>query len=224
MMLNVVIMSWMIGSITLLIVKGDEKTGLYRDTLQVLYKFSTLHGFDDKLTKRLKTQLKLSFLNRDIADEQVLRFLPAGVRRKILRRLYMPSLLSTRLMKGTRQHFVDSFLSFCSVEVFSPREELLQRGFISSDLYLLIDGTVEVSQSTDDGGLIEDEDFSTTRFSRIQPSLEETSDETGSSSGRSLSGNTDKKNGDFLNELGEINCLLFDDMCYYVSNSTHCLG
>ncbi|KAL3799185.1 hypothetical protein ACHAW5_005462 [Stephanodiscus triporus] len=89
---------------------------------------------------RHSVRLKLSFLNRDIADEQVLRFLPAGVRRKILRRLYMPSLLSTRLMKGTRQHFVDSFLSFCSVEVFSPREELLQRGFISSDLYLLIDG------------------------------------------------------------------------------------
>ena len=222
-MLNVVFMAWMIGSITLLIVKGDEKTSLYRDTLQVLYKFSTLHGFDHELTKRLKTQLKLSFSNRDIADEQVLRFLPAGVRRKILRRLYMPSLLSTRLMKGTRQHFVDSFLSLCSVEVFSPREDLLQRGFISSDLYLLIDGTVEVTQSTDDGGLIEDEDFSTTKFSRIHSSLEESS-ETESSSGRTLSGNTDKKSGDFLNELGEINCLIFDDMRYYVSNTTHCLG
>ena len=223
-MLNVVIMAWIIGSITLLIVKGDQQTGLYRDTLQVLYKFSTLHGFDQKLTKQLKTQLKLSFSNRDIADEQVLRFHPAPLRRKILRRLYMPSILSTKLMKGTRQQFVDSFLSLCSVEIFSPGEELLHRGFISSDLYLLIDGTIEVSQSTDDGGLIEDEDLSTSRYSRIRHSLEETSDETGSSSGRTRTGNTNMKNGDFLNELGEIHCLLFDHMLFYdVAISANCL-
>jgi hypothetical protein len=40
-LLNVVIMAWVIGSITLLIVKNDENTSAYHDTLQMLYKVST---------------------------------------------------------------------------------------------------------------------------------------------------------------------------------------
>jgi hypothetical protein len=198
-MLNVVIMAWIIGSITVIIVKKDKQTGLYRDALRVLYKFSELHGFDAKITKRLKTQLKLGFKNNQIADEQLLRFFPAAVRRKILRRLYMPSILSTNLMKGTQQQFVDSFLSLCSVEIFSPGEELLQRGSISADLYLLIDGTVEASKSTEDELLIMDEsDLNTTSQ---MPSLTDKNSDTESSrvTSRSI-----RKSGDFLNELCEL--------------------
>jgi CRP-like cAMP-binding protein len=56
----------------------------------------------------------------------------------------MPSLLRTSLMKDVRQQFVDQFLSACTVEVFSPGEELLQRGMNSPDLYLLVSGNVDV--------------------------------------------------------------------------------
>ena len=198
-MSNVVIMAWIIGSITVIIVKKDKQTGLYRDALQVLYKYAELYGFDAKITKRLKTQLKLGFKNNQIADEQLLRFFPAAVRRKILRRLYMPSILSTNLMKGTQQQFVDSFLSLCSVEIFSPGEELLQRGSISADLYLLIDGTVEASKSTEDELLIMDEsDLNTTSQ---MPSLTDENSDTESSrvTSRSI-----RKSGDFLNELCEL--------------------
>eukprot|EP00984_Skeletonema_dohrnii_P032023 scaffold25414_cov94-Skeletonema_dohrnii-CCMP3373.AAC.1 len=78
-------MAWVIGSITLLIVKNDQKTGLYRETLHVLHKYATLHDFDANFTKKLKNQLQLDFDNREIADEQVLQFFPVGVRRRVLR-------------------------------------------------------------------------------------------------------------------------------------------
>ena len=111
----------------------------------------------------------------------------------------MPSILSTNLMKGTQQQFVDSFLSLCSVEIFSPGEELLQRGSISADLYLLIDGTVEASKSTEDELLIMDEsDLNTTSQ---MPSLTDENSDTESSrvTSRSI-----RKSGDFLNELCEL--------------------
>ena len=47
-------------------------------------------------------------------------------------------------MAGIRQHFVDAFLSTCKVEIFSPGEELLQRGAITSELYLLVGGIAEL--------------------------------------------------------------------------------
>jgi hypothetical protein len=223
-MLNVVIMAWMIGSITLIMSKRDNQTGLYRDTLQMLYKYSTLHGFDDKLTKRLKTQLKLGFKNNEISDEQLLKFLPTAVRRKILRRLYMPSLLSTNLMKGTRQEFVDSFLSHCTVEIFSPGEELLKLGFVSSDLYLLLDGTVEVAQSRENEVLIENEDFSSNRFSILHSSVEEATETANSPAGMCFAVDAERKSGTFLNDLCELPCLHIDNLRYFVPYSTHSLA
>lgn len=143
-LLNIIIQAWMIGSITLLIVKGDEKTGVFRDALHVLHQYSALNSFDKPFEKGLRTQLKLEFDNREIADEQVLRHFPSSVRRKVLRRLYLPSLMQTDLMKGVRQQFVDAFLATCKVEIFSPGEEIVQRGSIASDLYLLVAGSVKV--------------------------------------------------------------------------------
>ena len=137
----------MIGSITLLIVKTDEQTSLYRDTLSTLDSYARMHDFDRRFRKRLRTQAKLFFKNREVADEEVLKNLPISIRRKVLRKLYMPSLVQTSLMKGIRQQFVDAFLTNCTVEIFSPGEEILQRGSQSSDLYLVVDGTLKVSDT-----------------------------------------------------------------------------
>ena len=197
MLLNVVIMSWIIGSMTLLIVKSDEKTGLYRESLQVLDKYATLHNFDKKLTKRLRNQLKLDFENKDISDEQVLHFFPASIRRKLLRRLYLPTLLETSLMRGTRQQFCDAFLALCSVEVFSPGSEILQRGSISSDLHLLLEGEVVISASADSDRTIESADETadlSTSIADTEVNVQRSPQDPHTASGYEC--------GDFINELG----------------------
>lgn len=145
MLCNIVVAAWIIGSITLLIVKGDEKTGQYRDNLDSLQQYGHMHQFDDNFMKMLKSQLKLGFQNQEISDEQVLKSFPSTVRRKILRKLYLKSLLRTQLMKGVRPQFVDAFLASCKVEIFSPGEEIVERGSILSELYLLVGGVAEVT-------------------------------------------------------------------------------
>lgn len=194
MILNVVLMAWVIGSITLLIVKNDEKTGLYRETMHVLHKYAALHNFDKDLTKKLKNQLRLDFENREVSDEQVLQFFPAGVRRRVLRRLYLETLINTDLMRGTRNQFVDAFLSLCKVEVFSPGDELLQRGAVSSELYLVLDGSLEVvsSGNVDTSLSTRDGDFVASVWSMAD------STEMGSVSGRKRL----IPKGEFVNEIG----------------------
>ena len=144
MLSNIVIQAWIIGSITLLLIKKDTKTGEYRDTLETLDSYSKLHNFDINFQNRLKTQLRLDFTTREIADETVLKYFPASIRRKVLRRLYMPHLIHTDLMKNVRQQFVDAFLSSSRVEIFGPGEEILRRNAISSDLYLLVGGNIQL--------------------------------------------------------------------------------
>jgi hypothetical protein len=160
MLLNIVVAAWIIGSITLLIVKGDEKTGAYRDNLDSLQQYGRMHEFDDHFMSGLKSQLKLGFQNQEVCDEQVLRPFPSAVRRKILRKLYLKPLLQTQLMKGVRQQFLDAFLVSCKVEIFSPGEQVVERGSILSDLFLLVGGVAEAMFNGDHHTDIEKEDSS----------------------------------------------------------------
>lgn len=148
-LISTIVQAWIIGSITLLLLKKDENTGAYRDTLETFAQYSKMHSFDDDFDKRLKTQLQLDFNTREIADEHVLKHFPTSIRRKVLRRLYLPYLLQTDLMKkDVRVQFVDAFLSSSKVEIFSPGEEIIRRNNISSELYLLVGGEVEVLVET----------------------------------------------------------------------------
>eukprot|EP00521_Asterionellopsis_glacialis_P012227 CAMPEP_0195307556 /NCGR_PEP_ID=MMETSP0707-20130614/37777_1 /TAXON_ID=33640 /ORGANISM="Asterionellopsis glacialis, Strain CCMP134" /LENGTH=851 /DNA_ID=CAMNT_0040371809 /DNA_START=95 /DNA_END=2653 /DNA_ORIENTATION=+ len=144
MLLNIIMGSWIIGSITLLVVKNDEKTGDFRELMHALQQYSAVNNFDRELYKRLKTQVKLDFGSNSISDEEILQHFPGSVRRKVLRKLYLPSLYKTSLLKGTRNHFMDVFLANCSIELFSPGEDIIERGSTSSDLYLLVKGVVDV--------------------------------------------------------------------------------
>lgn len=149
MLVNVVVAAWIIGSITLLIVKGDEKTGEFRDSLQTLQQYGEMNNFDEAFLKKLKSQLRLEFNNREISDEQVLKHFPSALRRKILRKLYLEPLIHTELMTGVRPQFVDAFLASCTVEIFSPGEEIVERGSILSDLFLLVGGVAEITTPDD---------------------------------------------------------------------------
>jgi ankyrin repeat protein len=192
MTVNMVISAWIIGSITLLIVRNDEKTGAFREALQKLDQYCSMHSFEKLLKKRLKTAIKLSFQNQEIADETLVKHFPSAIRRKVLHRLYLPSLVRTSLMKGIRQQFVDAFLTACTVELFSPGEEILQRGSVASDLYLIVGGSVEllpVNNKTFDSM----EDVSNYRSASIADS-----------DYRSVHGGGPKQltAGDFINEIG----------------------
>lgn len=152
MLVNMILAAWIIGSITLLMLKGDEKTREYRDTLETLNDYGTMHQFDPVLLNKLKEQLKLEFNNREIADESVLKNFPSALRRKILRRLYKEHLVNTKIMNGVRPQFVDAFLISCTVEIFSPGEEIVERGSILSDLFLLVGGIAEVATAQNNFG------------------------------------------------------------------------
>lgn len=151
MLLNLGVAAYLVGSFTLLVVKGDEKTCEYRDSLEILHQYGHMHSFEPPLLRKLDQQLRLEFRNREIADEQVLHNFPSQTRRKILRRLYKHHLVKTQLMKEVRPQFVDAFLIACKVEIFSPNTEICELGSVSSDLFLLVGGIAEASTAQTSG-------------------------------------------------------------------------
>eukprot|EP00986_Skeletonema_menzelii_P015350 scaffold11569_cov157-Skeletonema_menzelii.AAC.3 len=150
MLINIVVAAWIIGSMTLLMLTGDNKTREYRESLEILDQYGHMHKFDQILMNKLKKQLKLEFHNREFSDDSVLRYFPSAVRRKILRQLYYEHLASTNLMEGVRPQFVDAFLASCSVEIFGAGEEIVEHGSILSDLFLLVGGVSEITASAEE--------------------------------------------------------------------------
>ena len=155
MLVNIVVAAWIIGSMTLLLLTGDNKTREYRESLEILDQYGYMHKFDQILMNKLKKQLKLEFDNRELSDDMVLRYFPSALRRKILRQLYYEHLAKTDLMNGVRPQFVDAFLASCSVEIFGSGEEIVERGSILSDLFLLVGGVAEVTTSAQKIGDVE---------------------------------------------------------------------
>jgi len=146
---NIALGAYIIGSITLLVLKNDESSRKYRHSLQVLHQYGTMHHFDDSLMTRLKRQLRLDFNNEEVSDENVLKHFPSQVRRKIMRKLYHGHLLNSNILTGIQSQFIDAFLASCTVEIFSPGEEIIEKGSISSDLYLLVGGIAEIITTND---------------------------------------------------------------------------
>eukprot|EP00526_Cylindrotheca_closterium_P005529 CAMPEP_0113656178 /NCGR_PEP_ID=MMETSP0017_2-20120614/30177_1 /TAXON_ID=2856 /ORGANISM="Cylindrotheca closterium" /LENGTH=560 /DNA_ID=CAMNT_0000569627 /DNA_START=244 /DNA_END=1926 /DNA_ORIENTATION=+ /assembly_acc=CAM_ASM_000147 len=143
MLLNITLMSYIIGSITLLVVKNDADAGKYRHHVQILHSYCDHNLIMDDY-HALKTQLKVEF---DVqgGDEMVLSKFPKTMRQKVLYKLYSPGMQDTYLMEGIRQHFITDFLSACRIVIFSSGEELITRGATSTDLFFLVDGAVELS-------------------------------------------------------------------------------
>jgi ankyrin repeat protein len=158
-----------------------------------------MHEFDESFRKTLQKQLRLEFNNRAISDEMVLSNFPSAVRRKVLRKLYLKYLWKTGLMKDVRQQFVDAFLTNCKIEIFSPGEAIVERGSISSDLFLLVGGMASVDNSDDTDSTFKGTDDSTTSRRGL---FRAKSVSVGMSRRGNLSQKKTMEAGDFIGEIG----------------------
>ena len=131
-----------IGSITLLIVKGDEEVGKYREEMRALQGYATMHALPQDLRDSMQRHLKLHFYNSSAADEAVLKAYPSSIRRRVLRQLYLPTLRQCYLFTGAKQRFLDALLAVSRVELYLPQVEIVSQGDYVNELFILVAGRV----------------------------------------------------------------------------------
>ncbi|KAL4458838.1 hypothetical protein ABPG75_013703 [Micractinium tetrahymenae] len=140
---NIFYFAYLIGSVTLLVVKGDERVGKYREQMQHLTSYAELNDLPQELRGSMLSHLKLHFNNAQRADETVLGAYPSTIRRRVLRYLYLDVLQASRsshLFDGARQRFLDALLAAARVEVYLPNEELVSEGDGVSELFIVVSG------------------------------------------------------------------------------------
>ncbi|BDA49938.1 probable potassium channel AKT2 [Coccomyxa sp. Obi] len=163
MFFNLALGAYVLGTITLLVVKHDERTGRYRHDLflteKMLYtpqtgifwdlstnlkEYINVNEIPDDLKDSMHSHLRLHFNNEEASDEQVLHIFPTTIRRRILRHLYLRHVRAAYLFKGVRQKFLDALLATARIELFMPQVEILSEGDNVNELMLLVGGMVEV--------------------------------------------------------------------------------
>ncbi|KAG7671633.1 putative Potassium channel AKT2 [Nannochloris sp. 'desiccata'] len=132
--------AYIIGSITLLVVKNDERVGSYREQMRSLQNYSAMHALPLTLRESMQRHLKLHFYNANAADEHVLKVYPSSIRRKVLRQLYNPTIRECYLFQGARSRFIDALLSVARVELYLPQVDILSRGDQVNELFIVAAG------------------------------------------------------------------------------------
>ncbi|KAG1662417.1 hypothetical protein FOA52_012350 [Chlamydomonas sp. UWO 241] len=151
-LMNVVLSSYILGTVTMLMVKFDERSKQLRDQKTNLIKFKGMHQIPDSLFNAMSEHLELHFHSEQTADESVLAIYPSNLRRKVLRNLYSVQLKACYLLSDVGFKFIDALLAASRVELFMPNVDLLQHGDMAQELYIIMDGDVLVASKADAGG------------------------------------------------------------------------
>jgi CRP-like cAMP-binding protein len=145
MLAALVLGTYVLGTTTLLLIKGDEAKGRYRDQAAALKAYAHLNGLPPPLEGAMHEHLRLAHANADIADEAVLGHLPATLRRRALRHLYAAPLKACYLFAGGRQRFLDALLAACEVELLMAGVDVISDGDHVPDLLVCVSGALELT-------------------------------------------------------------------------------
>ncbi|KAF5831397.1 cyclic nucleotide-binding-like protein [Dunaliella salina] len=148
-MLNIAIQAYILGTITIVMVKKDVESQAYRGSVTTLNEFAEANELPKTLYTAMREHVELKFYSERTADEQVLQFYPSTIKRKVLRHLYMEVLKDCYLFHGCKARFLDQVLAAVRMELFMPNVPILNEGDVCNELFLIVDGEVATSAPVD---------------------------------------------------------------------------
>ncbi|KAK9810819.1 hypothetical protein WJX73_009788 [Symbiochloris irregularis] len=140
MFVNLALSAYILGTITLLVVRSDEQAGEFREQSNAMKQYNHLNNLPHTLRSSMQEHLRLHFASKAASDEAVLGILPTPLRRRVLRHLYQHVLHSCTLFKDARQRFLDALLGTARIELFMPQVEILSVGDFVNEMLLIVAG------------------------------------------------------------------------------------
>ncbi|KAJ9504820.1 hypothetical protein QJQ45_020591, partial [Haematococcus lacustris] len=142
MALNLVVAAYILGTVSMLMVKADKRSKVFRDRMTNLRQFSSANNVPQALHETLKEHLELHFHNEQNMEETVLQKYPLTIRRRVMRHLYASTVRHCYLFKNCKAKFADAVLAAVHVELFLPGVQILCEGDIVNELMIVVEGEV----------------------------------------------------------------------------------
>ena len=148
-LINVALASFIVGTITLLVIRRDATASTFRDAATALASWAAANGLSPSLTAAMADHHRLAFSNADLADEKILAGMPTSLRRRALRQLYLSTLRRCYLFSGAgaaaRMRFVDAILAASHVELLMPGSDVVSDGDHVAELLICVSGALALT-------------------------------------------------------------------------------
>ncbi|KAL6763059.1 hypothetical protein V8C86DRAFT_3130307, partial [Haematococcus lacustris] len=140
---NLLLGAYILGTVTMLLTKGDKRMKLFRDRVTNLRSYGKINELPQRLMTAMEAHVELHFQSEQASDEQVLAIFPQTIRRRVLRHLYIKPIKECHLFAGCKPKYLDAVLAAGRVELFMPREQIIADGDIVNEIIVLLEGEVE---------------------------------------------------------------------------------
>ncbi|XP_055812681.1 potassium channel AKT1-like [Solanum dulcamara] len=146
MLFNLGLTAYLIGNMTNLVVHGTSKTQKFRDAIQAASSFAQRN----KLPVRLEEQMldHLSLMHRTdsegLQQQETLETLPNAIRSAISHHLFYSLVDKAYLFHGVSNDLLFQLVSEMKAEYFPPKEDVILQNEASTDLYILVNGAVDL--------------------------------------------------------------------------------
>jgi len=154
MLFNILLNSYILGTITLVVIKADETTSRQRRGYEKLERFARKHSLSPVTANNLKNHLKFNYLNPEIQNSELLENLPSNLRRKVMIELYSGRISRTPPFRGCTRAFIASLLEphedpsqFVHSELFMTADEIISQDEHTSCLYVILHGSARLHQT-----------------------------------------------------------------------------
>ncbi|GIL56055.1 hypothetical protein Vafri_11509 [Volvox africanus] len=143
---NLFLGAYIIGTVTIMMVRADEHSKSFRESMSHLHEYSRENELPERLYKAMRDHLEVHFDAIQTTDDSVLSIYPTTIRRLVLRHLYLQPVRNCYLFKGCKQRFLDALLNAARVELFLPGVEIMTEGDNVVDLLIVMLGECLVSR------------------------------------------------------------------------------
>ncbi|CAD7699357.1 unnamed protein product [Ostreobium quekettii] len=147
MLYNMALVAYILGTITLLVVRADESTGELRECYRNVTSFARLNNLPGDLQKSLKDQMQFNLAHPEVEDDFVLKGLPAGLRRRVLKELYVDKLKATPTFRECSEKFLTALTANVRVDTYLPYQLIFDEGDLVQELHLMVDGEAVKKQA-----------------------------------------------------------------------------
>mmetsp|Transcript_24687 Transcript_24687/g.67260 ORF Transcript_24687/g.67260 Transcript_24687/m.67260 type:complete len:936 (+) Transcript_24687:138-2945(+) len=144
---SVVLNSYILGSITTVMVSDDERSNILRERVESLNAFSEQKELPESLVELMRDHLELLHHTESTSDELILHRYPPTLRKKVLRHLYLDIFRKCPPFKGCKTRFLDEVISMARMEIFNPEMEVLVEGEVVQELFVIVEGVVYGARS-----------------------------------------------------------------------------
>ncbi|KAJ9135877.1 hypothetical protein P3X46_033003 [Hevea brasiliensis] len=144
MLFNLGLTAYLIGNMTNLVVHWTSRTRNFRDTIRAASEFATRNQLPPHIQDQLLSHLCLKFKTEGLKQQETLNGLPKAIRSIIAHYLFYPIVEKVYLFQGVSHDFLFQLASDMEAEYFPPKEAIILQSEASTDLYILVSGSVDL--------------------------------------------------------------------------------